>query len=224
MADTKKAGGLGGIAAPSSQMVADLNAGVAFFLDVTVNMFVLASVLMGAFDFPASHIFSRIIPGAIAGIIFGNLAFAWLSKKTREKTGNESLTSIPLGMDLPTVFGMCFFIIGPTYASNVGALGVEGAADKAWILGMACTVWMAGIKFILSFFGRAMQKQLPQMALVGAMAGIATVWLGAEAIFGIFALPEVGIVSLVIMGFALIAGHRLPFKMAGTMANNRAGA
>ncbi len=217
MADSNNTGSLGGVAPPPSQFSADLNAGVAFFLDVTVNMFVLASVLMGAFSFPAEHIFSRIIPGAIVGIIFGNLVFAWLTKKTVEETGNPKLTSIPLGMDLPTLFGMCFFIIGPAYAMNVDAMGVEAAADKAWILGMAATVWMAAIKFGLSYFGRAMQQQLPQMALVGAMAGIATVWLGAEAIYGIFSLPEVGIVSLVIMAFALIAGHRLPFNMPGSI-------
>lgn len=208
---------LAGVAAPSSQFAADTNAGVAFFLDVVVNMFVLASVLMGAFSFPAEHVFGKIIPGAITGILVGNLAFFWLTKKTAEATGNEKLTSIPLGMDLPTVFGMCFFIIGPTYAVNVETLGVEGAADKAWIMGMASALWMAVIKFGLSFFGRAMQQQLPQMALVGAMAGIATVWLGAEAIYGVFALPEVGIVSLIIMGFALIAGHRLPLNMPGAI-------
>ncbi|WP_286830692.1 MULTISPECIES: hypothetical protein [Kordiimonas] len=215
MAETNKM--LAGVAAPASQLAADTNAGVAFFLDVVVNMFVLAGVLMGAFGYPAEYMFGKIIPGAITGIMIGNLAFFWLTKKTREATGNDALTSIPLGLDLPSVFGMCFFIIGPTYAANVDTLGVDGAADKAWVLGMACTFWMAVIKFCLSFFGRAMQQQLPQMALVGAMAGIATVWLGAEALFGVFALPEVGIVSLVIMGFALIAGHRLPFNMPGAI-------
>ncbi|WP_068307552.1 hypothetical protein [Kordiimonas lacus] len=215
MAETNKM--LAGVAAPASQLAADTNAGVAFFLDVVVNMFVLASVLMGAFGYPAEYMFGKIIPGAITGIMLGNLAFFWLTKKTREATGNDALTSIPLGLDLPSVFGMCFFIIGPTYAANVDTLGVDGAADKAWVLGMACTFWMAVIKFCLSFFGRTVQEQLPQMALVGAMAGIATVWLGAEALFGVFALPEVGIVSLVIMGFALIAGHRLPFNMPGAI-------
>lgn len=206
-----------GVAPPPSQLSADINAGVAFFLDVVVNLFVLASVLMGAFGFPADHMFGKIIPGAITGILVGNIAFYWLTKKTFEATGNPNLTSIPLGMDLPTVFGMCFFIIGPIYAANVEALGVDAAADKAWIIGMASALWMAVIKFGLSFFGNAMQRQLPQMALVGAMAGIAIVWLGAEAIFGIFALPEVGIVSFVVMMFALIAGHRLPFNLPGAI-------
>ncbi len=210
---------LGGGAAPSSQFVGDMNAGVAFFLDVVVNMFVLAGVLMGSFAFPGDVIFGKIIPGAVAGILAGNLAFNWLARKTIAATGNEGLTSIPLGLDLPTTFGMAFFVVGPAYMIGLEELGMSSAdaANHAWIIGMAATLWMAVIKFILSYFGRAMQHELPQMALIGAMAGIATVWLGAEAIYGVFELPEVGILALVIMAFALIAGHKLPLNMPGAV-------
>ncbi len=202
---------------PTSQTSADINAGFAFFLDVVVNIFVLAGILLGAFNFPVEIVFGRIIPGAIAGILFGNVVFIWFAKKTAEETGNPALTSIPLGIDLPTVFGMCFFILGPVYLANVEAVGELAAAEKAWIIGMASTLWMAVIKMGLSFFARAMQVELPQMALIGAMAAIATVWLGAEAIYGVFELPEVGIVSLMVMAYALIAGHKLPFNMPGAV-------
>lgn len=205
------------VAPPSSQLSADVNAGFAFFLDAVVNMFVLAAVLLGAFDFPREYVFGRIIPGAIVGILVGNMAYIWFAKRTTHETGIETLTSIPLGIDLPTVFGMCFFIIGPIYQFELAEMGREAAAEHAWIVGMACTLWMAMAKFIFSFFGRVMQQELPQMALIGAMAAIATVWLGAEAVYGIFELPEVGIVSLIIMAFALIAGHRLPFSMPGAV-------
>lgn len=210
-------GVLGGGAQASSQLVSDINAGFAFFLDVVVNMFVLAGVLMGAFGFPGDVIFGKIIPGAVAGILVGNLAFNWLARKTIRETGNDQITSIPLGLDLPTTFGMAFFIVGPAYSLGVDTLGSAEAATQAWVIGMAATLWMGLFKFILSFFGRAMQHELPQMALIGAMAGIATVWLGAEAIYGIFDLPEVGILALVIMAFALIAGHKLPFNMPGAV-------
>lgn len=208
---------LGGGAATSSQLLSDINAGLAFFLDVTVNMFVLAGILMGIFNFPAEVVFGKIIPGAVAGVLAGNLAFNWLTRKTARETGNDALTSIPLGLDLPTTFGMAFFIVGPSYANNVEVMGSVDAAHYAWVIGMASTFWMAIIKFILSFFGRAMQHELPQMALIGAMAGIATVWLGAEAIYGVFELPEVGVLALAIMAFALIAGHKLPFNMPGAV-------
>ncbi len=202
---------------PESQMSADINAGFAFFLDVVVNMFVLAGILLGAFSFPVEIVFGRIIPGAIAGILFGNVVCIWFARKTARETGNEAITSIPLGIDLPTVFGMCFFILGPVYLANLETLGAVEAAEKAWVIGMASTLWMAVIKMGLSYFARAMQHELPQMALIGAMAAIATVWLGAEAIYGVFELPEVGIVSLIIMAYALIAGHKLPFNMPGAV-------
>lgn len=217
MSDQPAANAFADVVPPSSQMSADINAGFAFFLDVVVNMFVLAGILMGAFDFPAEIVFGRIIPGAIAGILFGNAACIWFARKTARETGNDAITSIPLGIDLPTVFGMCFFILGPVYLANVDAMGQVDAAEKAWVIGMASTLWMAFIKFGLSFFARAMQHELPQMALIGAMAAIATVWLGAEAIYGVFELPEVGIISLMIMAYALIAGHRLPFNMPGAV-------
>jgi len=214
----------GGIALAPSQNVADINAGVAFFLDVVVNMFVLAGVLIGVFDFPKDVIFGKIIPGSIAGILVGNLALVWLTKRTIKETGNEKLTSIPLGLDLPSVFGMVFFIIGPVYTLGLSTMDSAAAAHNAWVIGMASALWMAVIKFGLSFFGRLMQHGLPKMALIGTMAGIATVWLGAEAIYGIFELPEVGILSLAIMAFALIAGHKLPFNMPGAIIAIVAGA
>ncbi|MBL4836351.1 MAG: hypothetical protein JKY34_02130 [Kordiimonadaceae bacterium] len=208
---------LGGGSGPVSQFAGDMNAGVAFFLDFVVNMFVLAGILAGGFGMPVEYVFGKIIPGAIMGILIGNLLMYWVRRETEARTGNEKLTSVPLGIDLPTVFGMAFFIVGPTYVLGVDSLGSEAAANQAWIMGMAATFWMAGIKFILSFFSRIMQHGLPQMALIGAMAGIATVWLGAEAIYGIFELPEIGILSLAIMAFALIAGHKLPMNLPGAI-------
>lgn len=208
---------LGGGSGPVSQFAGDMNAGVAFFLDFVVNMFVLAGILAGGFGMPVEYVFGKIIPGAIMGILIGNLLMYWVRRETEARTGNEKLTSVPLGIDLPTVFGMAFFIVGPTYVLGVDSLGSEAAANQAWIMGMAATFWMAGIKFILSFFSRIMQHGLPQMALIGAMAGIATVWLGAEAIYGIFELPEIGILSLAIMAFALIADHKLPMNLPGAI-------
>lgn len=210
-------GVLGASAAGTTQLASDVNAGVAFFLDVIVNMFVLAGVLMGVFGFPAEVVFGKIIPGAVVGIMVGNVAFNWLSRKTIASTGNQGLTSIPLGLDLPTTFGMAFFVVGPAYVVGLETVGSAEAANQAWIIGMAATLWMAVVKFVLSFFGRAMQHELPQVALIGVMAGIATVWLGAEAIFGIFELPEVGFLALVVMAYALIAGHKLPFNIPGAV-------
>ncbi len=200
-----------------SGISAEINAGFAFFLDCVVNLFVMAGILIFAFDFPAEIVYGRIIPGCIVGILVGNLLNVQYTRSLVAKTGNKGLTAIPLGIDLPTIIGVCFFILGPQYASNVAEMGATEAGLHAWKIGIAATVWLGLIKFVLSYFGRAMQNELPQMALVGTMAGIATVWLGANAILGAFTLPEVGLISLIIMAFALIGGHKLPLSMPGAV-------
>lgn len=194
----------------------DINAGFAFFLDCVVNLFVLAGILLGL-DFPRDIVFGKIIPGAIVGILVGNLIFVAYTRRLIVKTGNTNMTALPLGIDLPTIFGICFFVMGPVYGLNRGYMGDIEAAQLAWHTGMAATFWMAGLKFGLSFIGRLIQREIPEFALIVVMGGIATVWLGAEALLGVFRLPEVGLVSFVIMAFSLIAGYRLPFQLPGAV-------
>jgi len=195
----------------------DINAGFAFFLDCVVNLFVLSGVLLGVFNFPVEIVFGKIIPGSIVGILAGNLAFVYYARQVAKKTGHMGVTAIPLGLDLPTVFGMCFFVLGPVFLSQKEALGVDLAAETAWHVGMASAFWMASVKLLFSFVGRTMMRNLPPFALIGTMAGIATVWLGAEAIIGVFELPEVGMIALMIMAVSLIAGHKLPGNMPGAV-------
>lgn len=208
---------LSGVAKPANQAAADLNAGFAFFLDCVVNLFVLSGLLIGAFNFPQDIVFGRIVPGAIVGIVVGNLAYIVYARKIVAEGGDERHTSIPLGVDLPTVFGMVFFIIGPLYASQVDTLGAGEAAEQAWMVGVAATVWMALVKVVFSFFSRAVETHLPRTAMIGTMAGIAVVWLGAEALVGVLTLPAVGMIALMIMAFTLISGHRLPFGLPGAV-------
>ena len=207
---------------PESQMTADLNAGFAFFLDCVVNLFVFAGILLGAFGFPGEIVFGKIIPGCIVGILLGNLLYITYARRLVKAGADESLTSIPLGIDLPSMIGMALFVLGPAYLAAGGGHGAEAdvalaAGTKSWHIGIAAALWMGVAKFILSFFSRQVQSKLPQMALIGAMAAVATVWLGANAVLDIFALPAVGLLSLAIMIYSLMGGHKLPFGLPGAV-------
>lgn len=195
---------------PESQIAADVNAGFAFFLDCVVNLFVFAGILLGVFGFPGEIVFGKIIPGCIVGILMGNLLNVAYTRRLVKNGADESLTSIPLGIDLPTIIGMALFVMGPAYLAGGGDMA---AAETAWHIGIAAALWMGVVKIGLSFFSRQMQSKLPQMALIGAMAAVATVWLGANAVLDVFALPAVGLLSLAIMIYALMGGHKLPFGL-----------
>ena len=197
----------------------DINAGFAFLLDCVVNLFVLSGLLM-AFDFPTTIILSHIIPGALVGIVVGNILNVRMAKKIARETNNPDLTAMPLGLDMPTTFGFTLAVLIPVFTMlkndpDIG--GVEEAAKLAWYVGMGGTIWMGIIKFGLSFFSQTLRRIVPLSALLGSMVGIAIVWLGAEAILGVFSIPEVGLISLAVMVYALIAGHKLPGAMPGAV-------
>lgn len=195
----------------------DINAGFAFLLDCVVNIFVLSAIL-ASFGFPLELIQSRIIPGCIAGIAIGNGLMVWHARKTARETGNPNLTAMPLGLDMPTTIGLSFSVYMPVFfAAKASGLDAMSAGELTWAVGMGLTILMGLIKFVLSYFAISLQRVMPVAALLGSMMGIAIVWLGAAAMMGILDKPEVGILSLVIMVFALTGGHALPFKLPGAV-------
>ncbi|MFQ5535322.1 MAG: hypothetical protein ACE5EM_10940, partial [Sphingomonadales bacterium] len=195
----------------------DINAGFAFLLDCVVNLFVLSALLM-MFGFPSEIIQTRMVPGALVGIIVGNLLNVYLARKAARRTGNPDLTAMPLGLDITTTVGFTVAVLGPVFLLLKQEMGDAEAAVLTWYVGMGGAIWMGLIKFGLSFLGRAVQRILPLSALLGSMVGISIVWLGANAILGTFSIPEVGMVSLAVMVYALIAGHKLPGALPGAIA------
>lgn len=196
----------------------DINAGFAFLLDCVVNLFVL-SALLSMFGFPMEIIQTRIIPGALVGIVVGILLNVRMARRIARETGNPNVTAMPIGLDMPTTVGITLTLLGPLFLILKSELGnAEEAATIAWYVGMASTIWMGLIKFGLSFFGSTIQRLLPLSALLGAMMGVAIVWLGANAILGVFTTPEVGLIALAVLIYALIAGFRVPGALPGAVA------
>lgn len=196
----------------------DINAGFAFLLDCVVNLFVL-SALLSMFGFPMEIIQTRIIPGALVGIIVGILLNVRMARRIARETGNPDVTAMPIGLDMPTTVGITLTLLGPLFLILKDQLGnAEEAATIAWYVGMAATIWMGLIKFGLSFIGGTIQRLLPISALLGAMMGVAIVWLGANAVLGVFSTPEVGLIALAVMIYALIAGFKVPGALPGAVA------
>ena len=170
-----------------------LNAGLAFFVDCVVNLFILAAVLRATFDFPAEVVFGSIVPGCAVAIFAGNLLLDLYARALLRRGAADSLTTIPVGLDIATTFAMAFLVLGPVYVANREALGAVPAAELAWQVAVAVTFWIAVVKLLFSFIGEAIQRLLPTGAAMGTLAGIALAWMGAEAVLGIFALPEIGL-------------------------------
>jgi len=72
----------------------------------------------------------------------------------------------------------------------------------------------------MSFVGGAVQRAVPGAGLLGSLAGIGIALMGVLQLGDILAEPVVGMLSLVIIFYALIARLRLPFNAPGVDGPN----
>jgi len=194
----------------------DFNAFFALFLDNIINLVILSEILQYGFGFPSEVISKYMIPGTAFGVMFGDLVYSWFGIRLAKKTGRSDVTAMPLGLDTPSTIGMAVAVLGPAFL-HLKSTGMDeyNAAITTWHIGMGTMLWMGIVKIITSFMGTFLQKMIPTAALLGSLAGIGLVWLSANSMIHIYEIPFVGILSLGIILFTLMARFDFPFKLPG---------
>ncbi len=188
------------------------------FDNLTVLSF-LAGILVFAFGYPAEIVYGRMFPGTAFGVLFGDLVYTWMAFRLARKTGRGNITAMPLGLDTPSTIGIALVVLGPAFLSlKAQGLTEREAALQTWYLGMATMVLVGLIKLALSFCGAWIQKVVPQAGLLGSLAGIGLALIGFVPLVDIFGLPLVGLVSLGIVLYNLVARIRLPGNLPGVLA------
>lgn len=197
----------------------DLNAFFALFLDNIVNLVLLASFMINIFGFPENVIYTYMIPGTALGVMFGDLVYTWMAFRLAKRDGRQ-VTAMPLGLDTPSTIGMVFAVLGPAflYFKFTKGMDEQAAAMLTWKVGMATMIWMAVVKTVTSFFGETIQRIVPTAGLLGSLAGIGLVWLAADSLIHIYEIPFVGLISLIIIIFTLMAHFQFPLKLPGAAA------
>ena len=202
----------------------DLNACFALMLDNLVNLAVFASILTGAFGFPAHIVFFKMIPGNTFGVLLGDLIYSFLAFRLARRTGRQDITAMPLGLDTPSTFGMALTVLGPAFltiqrdlrhAGVDAAAATEQAAHQAWAIGMATLIMMGVFKFAFSFVADWVRRHVPPAGLLGALGGIGLALLGFLPLLEIFKLPAVGLTCLGLVVYTLLARIDLPGRLPG---------
>ena len=197
----------------------DLNGFLGLVVDNLSIMAFLATALIGIFGFPADIVFLRMFPGTALGVLLGNLAYTAMARRLAARVGRDDVTAMPLGLDAPTSIGMALLVLGPAFVHfKQGGMDEAAAAQATWELGMASLVVMGVLKFVLSFFGGAVQRHVPRAGLLGSIAGIALVLMGFLPLVEIMKVPLVGFAGLGVVLYALVAKGRLPFGVPGVLA------
>ena len=202
----------------------DVNAFFGLMLDNVMNLVILAGILIFVFGFPEDLVYRRMFPGTALGVMFGDLVYTWMAFRLARKEGRSDVTAMPLGLDAPSTIGMAFTVLGPAYLAAKARMPEHEAAISAWQVGMACMILIGLFKVGMSFVGGAIQRTMPGAGLLGSLAGIGIALMGVLQLGDILLEPVVGMISLAIIFYALIARLRLPFNAPGVLASVVVGA
>jgi AGZA family xanthine/uracil permease-like MFS transporter len=197
----------------------DVNAFFGLILDNVVNLAILAGILIGAFGFPADIVYKKMFPGTALGVMIGDLAYTWLAFRLAKRTGRSDVTAMPLGLDSPSTIGMAFAVLGPAFIAAKTRMSEADAAIVAWQVGMAAMVMIGLFKLIMTFFGDAIRRLVPQAGLLGSIGGVGIALLGTLQLGEVFSEPIAGMIAFGIILYALVARIRLPFRVPEVLAS-----
>ena len=202
----------------------DVNAFFGLMLDNVMNLVILAGILIAVFKMPADIVYTRMFPGTALGVLFGDLVYTWMAFRLAARLGRDDVTAMPLGLDAPSTIGMAFTVLGPAFIAAKTRMPEHDAAVQAWQVGMACMVLIGLFKMGMAFLGSTIQRVVPKAGLLGSLAGIGIALMGCLELGDILAEPVVGLVSLTLIFYAVVARIRLPFGIPGVLASVGAGA
>jgi AGZA family xanthine/uracil permease-like MFS transporter len=197
----------------------DINAFFGLMLDNIGDMILMATLLVGVFQFPGRFVLTRMIPGTAVGVMVGDLIFTAMAFGLARRTRRTDVTAMPLGLDTPSTFGAVFLILGPAYlAATKRGLEPDAAARHAWFLGIAMILASGVFKLACAPFSGWIRRAVPRAGLLGSLVSIALVIISFLPLLDIAASPIAGFVALAVILAALTARWQLPKGIPGALA------
>lgn len=197
----------------------DLNGFFGLMFDNLTVLSFLAGILVFVFKFPAEIVYTKMFPGTAFGVLFGDIVYTWMAFRLAKRTGNTTVTAMPLGLDTPSTIGIALVVLGPAFVGlKAEGMSENDAALMTWYIGMATMVMIGIVKVIFSFIGQWVQRVVPQAGLLGSLAGIGLALIGLTPLVDIFGMPIVGMISLGLILYTLVARIRLPRNFPSVFA------
>jgi len=73
----------------------DIDGFFGLFIDNLLQLMILSVLGRAVCGFPAELINQRILPGAAASVLVGNLFYAWQARQLARRTGRDDITALP---------------------------------------------------------------------------------------------------------------------------------
>lgn len=190
----------------------DVDGLLGIFVDNLSVFLVLISLNLYVVGMPADIVFGRMLPGAAMGLLFGNIYYAYQAKRLAAKEQRDTVTALPSGVSI-------VFVLVYTMGILLPVARITGDPIMAWRIGLAANFIGAAICVLGAFIGPWLRKHLPTAAMLGALGGLAVVFIAGMGLDDIFSDPIIGFVALAVVLWGYTARGRIPFKLpAGLVA------
>ena len=168
----------------------------------------LIAALAPLCGFPPSMITTRILPGVALSIFAGNIFYAWQAHQLAGRTGRDDVTTIPFGVNAPTIFAYIFLIMLPVYERTHDS-------NLAWQAGVFASFLSGIVQTAGAFCTDWLRRNTPRAALLCPFAGIAMAFLCLGFVLRIFQTPELALLPAIVVLTIFSSRIRLPFRIPG---------
>src|SRR5438874_13137481 len=107
-------------------------------LDNLVQLLLIGVLCGTVLGFSAELIYGRVLPGAAASILVGNLFYALQARNLAERMGRSDVCALPYGINTVSLIAHVFLIMLPAKALAAKA-GLPDPARIAWQAGLLAT-------------------------------------------------------------------------------------
>lgn len=184
----------------------DVNGFFALSIDNLALLAGMSAILVGVFHLPSTLVIGRMLPGSALGVLVGDLAYSALAFRLARREQRQDVCAMPLGIDTPSMFGLCFGVIGPAWL-------LTNDPDRTLAISSAVVAVMGLVKVAAAFFGDLVRRSLPRTAMLSALSAVAIALISFFSVEKIITEPVGGLTALGVVLSTLVSGRRLPFRL-----------
>ena len=184
----------------------DLDGFFGLFIDNLLQLMLIMVLCQYVCGFPLELITGKILPGAAASILLGNLFYTWQARRLARETGRRDITALPFGINTVSLLAFIFLVMAPVYYET-------GDPDFAWKMGLAACFLSGVVETLGAFLGDWFKKHTPRPALLSSLAGVALAFIVLGFTFRIFSSPLIAIIPMMLILISYGAHIRLPLRL-----------
>jgi len=197
----------------------DLDGFFGLFIDNLVQLLAIVYLCasnVGMTGENSSFLYERILPGAAASILIGNLFYAWQAHRLAAATGRSDITALPYGINTPSLLVYIFFVMAPAYRQAVAdGKTPHDATELAWQLGLVACLGSGLIELAGSFIAGWVRRHTPRAALLSTLAGIAIGFISMTFALQLFQSPLRAMLPLAIVLVTYFSRTSFPLGLPG---------